>query len=130
MVAELHPMARLQCPFRERLRESSRSDSSNFHTRSFLSPACQQNNSSLCRTRDVTNGILKIVKFIFMRDLEELRVVCCEVQSEFEILPLLLLRQTKPTQDRNALESEIFTNLDLFGADFISAKITECVADL
>src|SRR6201984_985961 len=110
MVAELHPMARLQSPFRERLRESSRSDRSNFHMRSFLSPACQQNNPGLSRTRNVLNGPLEIVKLVFTRGLEKLSMICCETQSQVKVFPLLTLWQTKPVHDRNTLKSEVIGN--------------------
>lgn len=56
------------------------------------------------------NGSLKIAKLVLMCDLEKLWVICCETQSEPEIFPLLILCQTKPTHDRNALKSQIIGN--------------------
>ena len=45
-----------------------------------------------------------------MCDLEKLWVICRETEREFEVFPLLILRQTKPTHDRNALKREIIGN--------------------
>ena len=56
------------------------------------------------------DGSLKIVKLIFMRNLEELWVICCDIQREIEVFPLLILCKTKPTHDRNALKGEIIGN--------------------
>jgi len=42
-----------------------------------------------------------------MSHFEKLWVICCETQSKLEIFSLIILRQTKPTHDRNALESEV-----------------------
>ena len=51
------------------------------------------------------DGALKIAKLIFMRDLKELGVIRRKLQRELEVFLLLFLRETKPSQDRNALES-------------------------
>ena len=53
------------------------------------------------------NGFLKVGKFIRMRDLEKRWVMCCETQSEFEILLLFIPGQTKPTQNGDALQRDI-----------------------
>ena len=53
------------------------------------------------------NGSLKIAKLILMCDLEKLRVVLGEIQSEFEVSLLFILAQTKPAHDQNALERDI-----------------------
>jgi hypothetical protein len=45
------------------------------------------------------DGSLKIFKLMLVRDLEELRVIYGEAQSEVEIFPLLILCKTKPTHD-------------------------------
>jgi len=74
---------------------------------SVLSWAFQQNNPALSRTRDMLNGSLKIAKLILMCDLEKLRVVLGEIQSEFEVSLLFILAQTKPAHDQNALERDI-----------------------
>ena len=45
-----------------------------------------------------------------MRDLEKLRVICCETQSELEIVLFFILGQTKPIQDGDALKREVLWN--------------------
>ena len=42
-----------------------------------------------------------------MPDLEKLWVVCCETQSELEILSLLILGQTKPAHNSHASKRDI-----------------------
>src|SRR5260370_16635139 len=74
---------------------------------SVLSWAFQQNNPALSRTRDMLNGSLKISKLILMCDLEKLRVVLGELQSEFEVSLLFILAQTKPAHDQKALNRHI-----------------------
>ena len=53
------------------------------------------------------NRFLKIVKVILMPDLEKLRVMCCEAQSELEILLLFIESQTKPAHNGHALQRDI-----------------------
>ena len=56
------------------------------------------------------NGSLKIVELIFVRNLEEFWVICCETESELEVFPLFVLCQKKPIHDRNALKREVIGN--------------------
>ena len=60
------------------------------------------------------NGSLKIGELIFMRDLENLRVVRGEPQSELEILLLFILRQSKPVHDGDAHNVMIDYMFDCF----------------
>src|SRR4029077_16563744 len=106
-IAKLYLMACLQCPFCERLCESSCSNGADFHTLSFLIWAFQQDDPGFSRTRHMLNCFLKIAKLVLMRDLEKLWVICCETQSELEIFLLFILGQTKPTHNGNALKRDI-----------------------